>query len=95
VLRDGAVALRFEWRVGVDWAGDATSAVSASATFPSVCGLLFYSSPLPTNEYPGHEADDRKALRQAPQAFDLLVKKYGVFNAINTLATLVFSTTEE
>jgi hypothetical protein len=42
----------------------------------------------------GHDADDRKALKQAPQAFDLLVKKYGVFNAINTLARLVFSTEE-
>ena len=42
-LRDGAVALRFEWSVAVDWAGDATSSVRASASFPSVCEFLFRS----------------------------------------------------
>jgi hypothetical protein len=42
VLRGGAVALRFEWAVGLDWAGDATSSVRASATFPSAC--MFSSS---------------------------------------------------
>jgi hypothetical protein len=102
-LRGGGAALRFEWAVSIDWAGDAASSVRASATFPSVCTscpLLSAPFSLPlsllfnfdqANKYSGHDADERKALRRAPQAFDLLVKKYGVYNAINTMGRLVFA----
>jgi len=74
-FKDRRVCLRITWSVGVDWAGDAESKVRATASFPSIW----------------HEVDDRSSLEKTPEVFDMLVKKYGVYNACNLLIRLVFS----
>ena len=43
-LSNDEVELRFEWRIGFDWTGEAESSISASAKLPSGCKCLPFLS---------------------------------------------------
>ncbi|KAG0649908.1 hypothetical protein D0Z07_3691 [Hyphodiscus hymeniophilus] len=72
-LNNDEIELRFEWRIGFDWTGEAESAISASARLPKSWQSL----------------DDRKSLHKIPASFDKLVKERGPLLAVRTIVGLL------
>ncbi|KAF2837692.1 hypothetical protein M501DRAFT_985925 [Patellaria atrata CBS 101060] len=74
-FRNRNTRLQVDWKIKLDWTGEAESHVKVSAAFPAVW----------------HEADDRKDLSKVPATFDLLVQERGIYLAIKALVELLFS----
>jgi hypothetical protein len=66
------VELRFEWRIGFDWTGEAESSISAGARVPKSCKFPFQSHPCDTTVLTGkYRAKSRRqeGLRQSTGDF--------------------------
>jgi hypothetical protein len=74
VLQDKHVLLKFNWRIGFDWTGEAESEVVVEPAFPSVWT----------------EADAAKTLGKVPGTFASLLQSRGVFEATRVMAALLF-----
>jgi len=87
------VELRFEWKVGFDWTGEAESAVTVGARVSKSCKLYFYYSLRGmsglANTKIGQKADDRKILDKVPETFEKLVKERGPLGAVSAVVGLL------
>ncbi|KAI9746717.1 MAG: hypothetical protein M1818_000431 [Claussenomyces sp. TS43310] len=75
-LESEHIRLRIDWRIGIDWIGEAESTISASAQVPSSW----------------KEQDERVSLAKVPATFDALVKSKGPMPAVKTIVTLLMPT---
>ncbi|KAF2660514.1 hypothetical protein K491DRAFT_621039 [Lophiostoma macrostomum CBS 122681] len=75
VLEDAHVVLKITWRIGFDWTGEAVSTVGVEPAFPRIWS----------------EADENDNLKKIPDTFSSLLERQGVFEATNTMVTLLFA----
>ncbi|ORY02737.1 hypothetical protein BCR34DRAFT_617973 [Clohesyomyces aquaticus] len=77
-LQDSHILLKFRWKIGFDWTGEAESEVSVEPALPRVW----------------MEADPQNHLDKIPHTFDALLRKRGAFEATRILVELLFSSEE-
>ena len=77
-LSGSDISLRITWRITFDWLGDVESNVSAQASFPPAWKSV----------------DERGSLGTVGEAFDKLLRKIGVKEAVGTIVGAVFGDQE-